>query len=63
MFIKTIFKLKELEIMYQNAMLKELEIMYQNAMYICISWHSKIYWYSMKKCWFQQNSRGVSRDS
>ena len=34
MYIKKIFKLKK--------KLKELEIMHQNAIYICISWCSKI---------------------
>ena len=43
--------------------LKELGIMYENAFYICISWYSKICWFAVKKCWCQQNSRGVSRDS
>ena len=37
--------------------------MYQNTIYICISWYSKICWFPVKKCWYQQNSRGVSRDS
>ena len=37
--------------------------MYQNAIYICISWYSKIWWFSVKKWWCQQNSRGVSCDS
>ena len=37
--------------------------MYQNATYIYISWYSKICWFPMKKCWCQQNSRSVSRDS
>ena len=37
--------------------------MYQNAIYICISWYSKISWFPVKKCWCQQNSRGLSRDS
>ena len=43
--------------------LKELEIMYQNTVYICISWYSKICWSPVKKCWCQQNLRGVSLDS
>ena len=43
--------------------LKELEIMYQDPIYICISWYSKICLFSVKKCWCQQNSRGVSLDS
>ena len=43
--------------------LKELEIIYQNAIYICISWYNKICWFSVKKWWFQQNSGGASRDS
>ena len=30
---------------------------------ICISWSNKIFWFSIKKCWCQQGSRGVSRDS
>ena len=42
---------------------KLLEIMYQNTIYICIFWYSKIFWFPMKKCWCQQNSRSVSRDS
>ena len=37
--------------------------MNQNAIYICISWNRKICWFLMKKCWCQQNSIGVSRDS
>ena len=36
--------------------------MYQNAIYICISWYNKICWFTVKKCWCQQNSGGVSRD-
>ena len=43
--------------------LKELEIMYQNAIYISISWYNKIYWFAVKKCWCQQNAGGVSPDS
>ena len=31
--------------------------------YICISWYNKICWFPVKKCWYQQNSEGVSRDS
>ena len=41
--------------------LKELEIKCSNAIYICISWYSKICWFSVKK-YCQQNSSGVSRD-
>ena len=37
--------------------------MYQNPIYMCISWCTKICWFPMKKCWCQQNSRDVSRDS
>ena len=37
--------------------------MYENVVYICIFWYSKIYWYPVKKCWCQQNSRHVSRGS
>ena len=37
--------------------------MYQNAIYICISWYSKIWWFSVKKWWCQQNPRGMLRDS
>ena len=43
--------------------LKEFEIMYQNASYICISWYNKISWFTIKKYWCQQNSGGVPRDS
>ena len=43
--------------------LKELESFNQNAIYTCISWYSKIRWISLKNCWCQQNSMGVSRDS
>ena len=43
--------------------LKELEIMYQNAIYICVSWYNKICWFPAKKYWCQQNSEAVSRDS
>ena len=42
MFIKTIFK--------DPKNLKELEIMYQNAISICISWYSKICSIPVKKC-------------
>ena len=41
---------------------KKLEIMCSNAIYICISRFSKICWFSVKKCWCQQNSSGVSQD-
>ena len=37
--------------------------MHQNAVHIWISWYSKIYWFSTKKCWCQQNARGVPCDS
>ena len=37
--------------------------MHQNAIYFWIFWYSKICWYLVKKCWCQQNSRSVSRDS
>ena len=43
--------------------LKEFELMHQNAIYICISWYNKICWSPVKKCWCQQKSGGVSRDS
>ena len=43
--------------------LKELEIMYQNAIYLCISWYSKICWFPVKKSWCQQKSKDVSCDS
>ena len=43
--------------------LEELEIIYLNGIYICISWYSKICWFPVKKCWCQQNPRGVSCDS
>ena len=55
MFIKTIFK--------DSKKLKESQIMYQNAIYIWISWYSKTCWLAVKKYWCQQNSGGVSRDS
>ena len=55
LFIKTTFK--------GSKKLKELQIMYQNATYICISWYSKIFWFPVKKCWCQQKSKGISRDS
>ena len=42
--------------------LNKLEIMCWNAIYICISWFSKICWFSVKECWCQQNSSGMSRD-
>ena len=42
--------------------IKELEVMYQNAIYIFISWYNKICWFPVKKCWCQQNLGGVSRD-
>ena len=54
MFIKKITK--------DSKKLKELEIINQNPIYMCISWCSKICWFPVKKCWFQQNSRDVSRD-
>ena len=53
-FIKQIFKDQE--------KLKELEIVYWNAIYICISWYNKIYWFLVKKCWCQQNWGGLPRD-
>ena len=37
--------------------------MYQNVIYICISWYNKICKFPVKKSWFQQNSRCVSRNS
>ena len=37
--------------------------MYRNAVYICISWHSKICWFPLKKCWYQQISKVVSCNS
>ena len=40
----------------------KLEVMNQNAMYICTSWYIKICWFPLKQCWYQHNSRGVSRD-
>ena len=43
--------------------LKELEVIYPNAIYLCISWYNKIFWFPVKKCWCRQNSRAVSRDS
>ena len=46
-FIKTIFK--------DSKKLKESEIMYQNAIYIRISRYSKICWFPVIKCWCQQN--------
>ena len=45
-----------------KKLFKELEIIYENATYICISWYNKSCWFSEKKYWCQQNSRGVSRD-
>ena len=36
--------------------------MYENGVYICISWYSKICWFWVKRCYCQQNSKGVSRD-
>ena len=45
--IKTIFK--------DSKKLKESEIMYQNAIYIRISRYSKICWFPVIKCWCQQN--------
>ena len=41
--------------------LKELDIMYQNAIYICISWYGKICWFLLKQLWFQQYSKSVLR--
>ena len=29
--------------------------MYQNVIYIFIYWYSKICWFSVKKCWYQQD--------
>ena len=37
--------------------LKELKIMYQNAIYIFVSWYSKICRFPLKKFWSQQNSK------
>ena len=57
--IKTVLK----QSLKTQKKLKGLGIMYQNATYICFSWYSKICWFPLKKCWCQQNSRSVSRDS
>ena len=42
--------------------LYDLEYMHYNTIYTCISWYTKNCWFSVKKCWCQQNSMGVSRD-
>ena len=42
MFLKTFLKTQK--------QLKELEVIHQNAIYICISWHSKICRFPLKKC-------------
>ena len=42
MFVRKIFK--------DSKKLKELEVMYQDAIYICISWYSKICQFPVKKC-------------
>ena len=60
--IKTITRFINKYLQIQEK-LKELEIMYQNAICICISWYYKICWFPVKKCWCQQNSECVSRDS
>ena len=51
MFIKTMLK--------DSQKLKELEIMYRNAIYSCISWYNKSCQFSVRKCRFQQNSKAV----
>ena len=56
-----IIKIKKKSLKTQKE-LKGLETMYQNAIYICISWHNKICWFLVKKCWCQQNSGGMLRD-
>ena len=53
MFIKTTFKDSR----------KVKKIMYLNGICFCISWYRKICWFPVKKCWCQQNPRGVSCDS
>ena len=42
MFFKTTFK--------DSKKLKELDIMYENAIYNCIFWYSKKWVFPMKKC-------------
>ena len=42
--------------------LKELEIMYKNTISTWISWYNKNCWL-LVMCWYQQNSRSVSRDT
>ena len=54
MFIIAIFK--------DSKTLKESEIMYYNASYICSFWYNKSCWFSVKKCWYQQNLTVVSRN-
>ena len=47
MFIEPIFK--------EFKKLKELKIMYENAIYIYISWYSKIFWFSVKNADVSRN--------
>ena len=47
----------------KNRNYVQKEIMYQNTIYICISWNSKIWLFSVKKKLCQQNLISVSRDS
>ena len=55
-FTKTIFK-------DSKKKKKGIRNYYQNSVYICFSSCNKIYRFSVKKCWCQQISRGVLRDS
>ena len=48
---------------FTQEKLKELEIMYQDAIYICSSWYIKIRWFLAKKCWCHQNCGNMSRGS
>ena len=50
--IVTLF-IKTKQFLETQKKLKELEIMYQNAIFICISWSSKICRFPVKKYWCQ----------
>ena len=48
------------KIFKDSKKVKRITNFYQNAIYVCIFWYNKICWFLIKKCWCQQNSRGVS---
>ena len=43
---------------------KRLKTSYaSNAIFMCISLDGKFFWFPGRKCWYQQNSKGILRDS